>query len=153
MEETEEQKLERALDAAEVVSCVWHRRNGVYKVELRGVATNYVVVSATAIASTLHAATLEAAGHLACIVEAPPRLDLRPCKACGANCVWARTATGKAMPVNHVPGPDGNVSLARTPQGELVASVLSADEAKSRGRTLFTSHFATCPHAAVMRKS
>lgn len=147
-----QQNLESLLDEAECVSFVGHRRHGLTKVRLRGIATNHVLVEVTAVGSTNVAAMREAASKLVMLVASPPRLELRACKACGRNVVWAATKAGKAIPIDHVPGPNGNVELIRDAMGGFFASVLSPQEARERGRPLFQSHFATCEHAEFMRK-
>jgi len=66
------------------------------------------------------------------------------CKSCGAPIRWAKTAQGKRMPLNPAPDPRGRLALDATGlivQGELAAA---GDR--------YTSHFATCPHAAQHRR-
>lgn len=61
---------------------------------------------------------------------------MNKCKSCGAPIVWAKSETGKAMP------------LDAKPEKRIVLDSLGV------GRVLdaFTSHFVTCPNAAQHRK-
>ena len=72
-----------------------------------------------------------------------------PCRSCGTPVVWARTATGKAMPVDAAPDPKGNLVLvwART---VVEARVVRGDA--PHGYPLRLSHFATCLQAMTRRK-
>jgi hypothetical protein len=57
------------------------------------------------------------------------------------------TASGKKMPLDSKPDPNGNVILR---QG--VAHVLKRGETPDTGTTRYTSHFSTCPNAQSHRK-
>ena len=74
------------------------------------------------------------------------------CKACGNPILWARvTATGKMMPVDPEPRPDGNIELTRgrTPEATVHGqSPLGVDP----DLTLYVSHFVTCPSADEFRR-
>lgn len=81
------------------------------------------------------------------------------CEACGAPIVWAQTVNEKLMPVDAEPTRAGNVLLgddAPTAQPRLrEATVLGARQAldaRDAGRTLYKSHFATCPSAGQFRR-
>lgn len=76
------------------------------------------------------------------------------CSACGAPIVWASTSNGGRMPVDVGATPDGNVLLLATIDHRWVAIVVGKAEAKAQAgpRERHTSHFATCPKAAVFRK-
>jgi hypothetical protein len=66
------------------------------------------------------------------------------CNACADPIRFVNLDTGKAMPVNPAPGPDGNVA-ARMRGGRLVGFVITA--ARRPGpldRYRFTPHYATC---------
>ena len=85
---------------------------------------------------------------------------------CQAPIVWARTKTGKLMPVDAEPSADGNVQVY-VRQGIVHAKVLTSAEAEwvaAFAKTLFaavggvdpvpvlrTSHFVTCSRAADWR--
>lgn len=78
-----------------------------------------------------------------------------PCRSCGAPVTWATTTTGKRMPVDSAPHPDGNVLLRPRSRGEgLEAVVLGPLERLAQGRVhqLHHSHFATCPNATDHRR-
>lgn len=145
-------RLEELLQEGELVAFRGYRKGGVYRIALHGVATNYVIVESEATGATLGEATRKAAERLVMLVSAPPRMDIVRCKGCVDHVVWANTPTGKPMPVNVVPGPGGNIELVRSHRGSMFARVLSEEEARSRGRALFKSHFATCPSAGVFRR-
>lgn len=73
------------------------------------------------------------------------------CRSCGAPIIWARTLSGRNMPLDAEPNPEGNVVLARglaivreKPSFELAG--------EDEGATRHTSHFATCPNAATHRR-
>ncbi len=68
------------------------------------------------------------------------------CRSCGATIWWVKTTRGKAMPIDPVETTEGNINLC-----EGVAHVLGPIE-QEPGKAYYTSHFATCPHAARHRK-
>lgn len=77
------------------------------------------------------------------------------CDSCGAPITWASTSTGKRMPVDRDPHPDGNVMLRPRQRGEgLEATVLGPLDRLEQGRVhqLYRPHFATCPNAARHRR-
>lgn len=83
----------------------------------------------------------------------PDLKRIESCRACGAAIFWTQTSTGKAMPVDASPSMLGNVLVFPTVDRKFVAVVLGAAEAKEHTiRDRHTSHFATCPKAAVFRK-
>ena len=68
------------------------------------------------------------------------------CKSCGAKFDWYQVAeTGKWMPVDSEPSPDGNVRI------DVVANKASVVEPGSH-HVLYLSHFATCPKAGEHRR-
>jgi hypothetical protein len=67
-----------------------------------------------------------------------------PCKSCGAPVLWAKMPSGKIMPLDLEPCPEGNVRLY--PGGKAV--VLRAAEVAMAAPPLYRSHFATCPDGA-----
>lgn len=76
------------------------------------------------------------------------------CTSCDANIIWVTTAaTGKPMPVDVEPHPDGNVLLTerigRSPLAEVVAA---GQDSLIPGEPLRRSHFATCPQADQHRR-
>lgn len=78
-----------------------------------------------------------------------------PCRSCAAPMVWAVTPSGKNIPINPDPVPEGNLVVehklrddgrghfweARPP-----SPLLDQDKPK------YVSHFATCPKASAHRK-
>lgn len=76
------------------------------------------------------------------------------CKSCGAEIVWIKLASGKAMPCDAEPITywPGKAVRIITPNG----LVLSADLTGKAGQALgmgYLSHFATCPYADQHRKA
>lgn len=72
------------------------------------------------------------------------------CRSCQAPIRWAATETGKRMPIDAEPAPDGNITVHRDDTGTVLATVhpVGADLEAPR----WTSHFATCPAAGQHRK-
>jgi hypothetical protein len=60
---------------------------------------------------------------------------------CGARIAFVRTRKGKTMPVQHVGGGEGNVSIVNGTA--VVGGVGTGDH---------VAHFVTCPHATSFRK-
>lgn len=77
------------------------------------------------------------------------RPSVAVCEACGEAIIWCVTATGAKMPVDVEPVEGGNVILTAGPAP--VAHVVSKRGRQRAGRTLYTSHFATCPAADKFR--
>lgn len=73
------------------------------------------------------------------------------CRSCGATILWAKTDTGKSMPLDAEPDSAGNVLLYRTPRG-LQAVVMGKTVAPDPRASVHQSHFATCPFASEHRK-
>ena len=77
------------------------------------------------------------------------------CRSCQRPIVWARTSTGKNMPIDPNPAPDGNLEMESTgtENGRIVIVVRpykprrDADDVKR-----YRSHFVTCPDAAQHRR-
>jgi hypothetical protein len=75
--------------------------------------------------------------------------EIMNCRSCGKEVIWVRTNTGKTMPVDSKPSPDGNVLLIR----DLFGQVESCEVVKKGSKDeLHLSHFATCPQARKWRK-
>ena len=74
------------------------------------------------------------------------------CRSCHAPIRWARTSSGKAIPLDPNPADDGNVRLGWV-GGEELALVLAAGELEAArvDGPLYRSHFASCPNAAAHR--
>lgn len=89
------------------------------------------------------------------------------CRSCNAPIRWARTAAGKAMPLDAAPAAGGNVILEAAggqavlfadppPAEELTARVLTGGDleaAKDGKVALWMPHHATCPDAARHRRA
>lgn len=79
------------------------------------------------------------------------------CDSCAAEIFWAINATtGRRMPIDAYPNPDGNVTVDADPRSlgdrlQLTAQVLTGFDlelARTDGTTvLYMPHFATCPDA------
>jgi hypothetical protein len=65
------------------------------------------------------------------------------CSSCKQRIIWAKTASGKAIPLNPDPQPGGNLELK-----DGVARVVQPHPAVK----LYVSHFATCAQADAHRK-
>jgi hypothetical protein len=73
------------------------------------------------------------------------------CASCQSPIRWVTMPSGKHMPLDTTPSPDGNVCVH---SDGVKAAVLTADELAQFPADLprFKSHFATCPGAAKHRK-
>lgn len=65
------------------------------------------------------------------------------CTSCGAAIVWARTDTGRSMPLDPDPVEGGNVQLGADGVARVVGPLFGGTH---------KSHFATCPQAAQHRR-
>jgi hypothetical protein len=94
-----------------------------------------------------------------------PDGQITHCRDCGRDIVWARTNSGKPMPLEVPAAPDGNVAALVPAQQRVgddmalglgtLAVVLAGDvldEARDRGVRLYLSHFATCPAASTRKR-
>jgi hypothetical protein len=71
------------------------------------------------------------------------------CNSCGAEIVWAKTLSGKAIPINAHPVDDGNIAIDH----EGTAIIMTEGEASCATMLVrYKAHFATCPNAAQHRK-
>lgn len=72
------------------------------------------------------------------------------CKTCGGQIIWARTNTGKRMPLDAKPTPEGNLILST---GELLPTVRTVGSAGHKpGQSLYRSHLFTCKQATAHRQ-
>lgn len=75
------------------------------------------------------------------------------CRSCGEAIYWATTASGKSMPVNATPEPEGNVLLTLSRStGKLSAEVVGAEQKIEPDRRRYLSHWTTCPNANAHRR-
>ena len=77
------------------------------------------------------------------------------CKGCGAEIIWVKTASGKAMPcdpelVTYKQRTLGQMKIV-TPNGEVLSGDPEADPVQATGLG-YISHFATCPAADRFRR-
>lgn len=64
------------------------------------------------------------------------------CRSCFAKILWAKTASGKAIPLDPEPGWSGRYEVTEGAKGELYAAIVKGrPDAPNRYR----SHLATCP--------
>jgi len=72
------------------------------------------------------------------------------CSTCGAEVIWARTVTGRLMPVDPEPVPGGNIELIKPndPREPLEAHVVTPWFGEKR----HVSHFVGCPQADQHRR-
>lgn len=80
------------------------------------------------------------------------------CRSCNASVFWGTSdATNKRMPLDSEPSASGNIRLmeGKDPFGQPYFVVIGRPELvekeRAAGRSLYTSHFATCPNAAQHR--
>lgn len=76
------------------------------------------------------------------------------CRSCHAPVRWVITAaTGKRMPIDPVPAPDGNCWVDHFEGGTPVLHVvLSHDQVPTNVPLTYVSHFVTCPDRDSWRK-
>lgn len=68
------------------------------------------------------------------------------CRSCGAAIEWTKNRrTGRRMPVDREPVPDGNIAVELDANKEPVSWLLLPLMTHSGPR--FVSHFSTCPNA------
>ena len=70
------------------------------------------------------------------------------CKSCGAPIRWGRTGSGRNIPLDAAPTPDGNVTMF-----DRIAVIHTKDSPPPEpGELRYTAHFKTCPHAGSWRR-
>jgi hypothetical protein len=74
------------------------------------------------------------------------------CKSCNAPIVWATTAAGKPMPMDATPAAVGFELIGIDGTAAKKATPLIGEWELGSQRTVFVSHFSTCPHAARHRR-
>lgn len=79
-----------------------------------------------------------------------PPAKLGRCRSCGASIRWAFTLADRRIPLDPTPTDAGNLSIVseRASEYGMTPVVGPADPTRDR----YTSHFATCPHAAEHRR-
>lgn len=81
-------------------------------------------------------------------------MKMSKCASCGADIVWARSSSGRKIPVDVDPDASGNV-LLEDRDGDVFAVIVSslrASNSQETGHVLRTSHFQTCPQAKWWRR-
>jgi len=82
-----------------------------------------------------------------------PKPQVSACKSCGASIYWAKSSTGKSIPIDAEPVEGGNVWLSiSTRTGELRAKIVSKSTSLESDRNAYVSHFVTCPQSKDWRK-
>jgi hypothetical protein len=84
-----------------------------------------------------------------------PVTEPSTCRSCGAEILWVQWArSGKRMPVDSLPDPNGKVvlTLRKAPEPALLAETFDPKE-HLPDRRRFTSHFTSCPNASQHRRS
>lgn len=78
-----------------------------------------------------------------------------PCRSCGVEVVFARTANQRQMPVEVEPDPTGNVILLDSPEGLCIQVVPTRVGPVFPGleQTRYMPHFARCKDAKSWRKA
>ncbi len=74
------------------------------------------------------------------------------CGGCDAPVRWVTTEAGKAMSIDPLPRPRGNIILVHQGQSRLVAQVVQRYALPVVGRPAYQSHFASCPMGDQFRK-
>ena len=72
------------------------------------------------------------------------------CRGCGAQILWTRTSSGKAMPCDPNPiffARGGGPETFVTPEGKVERGKRSKE-----GQVGYISHFATCPYSKRFKK-
>lgn len=77
---------------------------------------------------------------------------MKKCRSCDAPIIWALTPSGRKVPLDAEPSPEGNLRVYDI-NNPTVAYLRPTDReaAKAGGQPLYISHFATCPQACVWR--
>jgi hypothetical protein len=77
--------------------------------------------------------------------------DVLRCSSCNGGIIWAKTISGKKMPIDAAPVSHGNIALEETREG-LVAHVMSTKALQDANCERYVSHFATCRDATQHRR-
>lgn len=73
------------------------------------------------------------------------------CRSCRAPIRWVLSSSGKAMPLDLDPVPEGTIALSD--RGGVVVGVIVPERARAGyAGSLYRSHFATCPNAGKHRR-
>ena len=69
------------------------------------------------------------------------------CRSCGARVTWLRTTSGKNIPVNEDPDPNGNIVVIA---GTVTCAVV--DPTQEMDKPHYMPHHATCPQGKDWRR-
>lgn len=80
------------------------------------------------------------------------------CRKCPAEIIWIENErTGRAMPLNARPHPQGNVEIVKRPDNKKVGRVYGPgallDKKRGENVSLYLNHFADCPFSKTFRKA
>jgi hypothetical protein len=75
-------------------------------------------------------------------------MNIATCNSCKADILWVKTVNGKSMPLDATPVVNGNIYL-----DEIGRAVYLGKGEDATGKTLYVSHFSSCPQAQKWRKS
>lgn len=79
---------------------------------------------------------------------------MNKCRECQAPIVWAETESGKRMPLNAGPDPNGNVvAVGHTGQTMIVKVGTIQELADAPEGRVYQSHFATCSNPRRFRRN
>lgn len=68
---------------------------------------------------------------------------------CRESILWVRMSSGRSMPVDAIPNPEGTVAVVRDVNGKYSGHVLAAGETPMPFERLHITHFATCKDRPV----
>lgn len=78
------------------------------------------------------------------------------CRSCHAPMLWGRLSSGKPVPLDAEPRPDGNIvasaSAVLFPTGDFEVRYLHDDETVPDGTPRYVTHFVSCPDADQWRQ-
>jgi hypothetical protein len=75
------------------------------------------------------------------------------CKSCAAPITWAKTRTGKSIPLDRDPVPHGNITIIDHAGDTPIVSVGQLELGEVEHSTFrYQSHFSTCPDAGAHRR-
>jgi hypothetical protein len=77
-------------------------------------------------------------------------VPLASCRSCGAPVKWCKTETGKRIPMNPTPDPDGIWLIWPTLH---TPTIMRPTAQTPHEVARYTSHFATCPEASTWRRA
>ena len=70
------------------------------------------------------------------------------CRSCGAHVIWAKTQSGKNIPVDLQEIVGGNLRILDVPSGKFAKVIQAKPDVKA-----YRTHFASCPNADGHRRN